>query len=93
MFLSFSAFEVKQIKQIKIGNEIAYEIKLLYLGKYLKDIEINNDLIVSEHLIPDSKFKNQICEFGLIEKEKLKSINSKILYELYKNLGKNNKEN
>ena len=93
LFFPFSSFEIKEIKDTKIQGKNGYEIKLLYLGKYLKDIEINNDLIVSEHLIPDSKFKNQICEFGLIEKEKLKSINSKILYELYKNLGKNNKEN
>ena len=38
LFFPFSSFEIKEIKEIDMGNEKKYEIKLLYLGKYLKEI-------------------------------------------------------
>ena len=50
-----SSFE---IKEIKIGGEKGYEIKLLYLGKYLKEIENNKNIINKE--IPESEFKKQL---------------------------------
>ena len=34
LFFPFSAFEIKEIKEAKLHDEIIYEIKLLYLGKY-----------------------------------------------------------
>ena len=48
-------------------NEIIYEIKLLYLGKYLKGIEKDNNLMKNDILIPNTEFKKQIEEFGLIK--------------------------
>ena len=36
LFFPFSSFEIKKIKEINIGKEKGYEIKLLYLGKFLK---------------------------------------------------------
>ena len=84
LFFPFSSFEIKEIKEINIGKEKAYEIKLLYLGKYLKEIENDKQIIISENKIPDSEFKNQLIEFGLIEKEKIENINCKILYKKYK---------
>ena len=33
LFFPFSSFVIKEIKEIKIGEEKGYEIKLLYLGK------------------------------------------------------------
>ena len=83
LFLSFSAFEVKEIKQIKIGNEIAYEIKLLYLGKYLKDIEKNKYIYYNENKLPESEFKKELSQFGLIQKEKLESITCKNMLDSF----------
>jgi len=56
--LPFSSFEIKEIKEIKIGEEKGYEIKLLYLGKYLKEIEKN--IIKEENKTPESEFKKQL---------------------------------
>ena len=69
LFFPFSTFEVKKVKETEKKNEKVYEIKLIYLGKYLKEVE--NNLNNSKQLIPDSKFKNEIIDFGLIEKEKV----------------------
>jgi len=54
LFFPFSSFEIKDIKESIYNNEKIYEIKLLYLGKYLKEVE-NLDTN-----IPDSKFKTEI---------------------------------
>ena len=83
LFLPFSSFEIKDIKEIKIGEEKRYEIKLLYLGKYLKEIK-KNKKIINENEIPNSEFKKQLCEFGLIKKEKVDNLNTKKLYNEFK---------
>ena len=67
LFFPFSSFEIKDIKQKNLENEIIYEIKLLYLGKYLKGIEKDNNLMKNDILIPNTEFKKQIEEFGLIK--------------------------
>jgi len=84
LFFPFSSFEIKDIKETTIGNEKRYEINLLYLGKYLKDIENDENIIINEKEIPDSEFKKQLIEVGLIKKEKIQKTNSKILYNSYK---------
>ena len=93
LFFPFSSFEIKEIKEIKIGKEKGYEIKLLYLGKYLKEIENKTNIINKENKIPNSEFKKQLCEFGLIKKEKIEDINTKILYNEYKKYEKDIEEN
>ena len=82
LFFPFSSFEIKNIKEINIKNEKIYEIKLLYLGKYLKDIENDNNLINNNILIPNTEFKKQIEEFGLIKKDNNQTI--KKIYNNYK---------
>ena len=84
LFFPFSSFEIKDIKETTIGNEKRYEINLLYLGKYLKDIENDENIIINEKEIPDSEFKKQLIEVGLIKTEKIQKTNSKILYNSYK---------
>ena len=84
LFFPFSSFEIKDIKEVYNGNENIYEIKLLYLGKYLKDIENDKNIIINENKIPDNEFKKQLYESGLIKKEKIQNINTKILYNIYK---------
>ena len=37
LFFPFSSFEIKDIKEMNIGKEKGYEIKLLYLGRYIKE--------------------------------------------------------
>ena len=54
LFFPFFSFEIKDIKESTYNKEKIYEIKLLYLGKYLKEVE-NLDTN-----IPDSKFKTEI---------------------------------
>ena len=93
LFFPFSSFEIKNIKELNINNEKIYEIKLLYLGKYLKDIENDNNIIKKDILIPNSEFKKQIEEFGLIKEDKNRT--TKIVYNRFKNYVNeiNNKNN
>ena len=81
LFFPFSSFEIKDIKERKIEKEISYEIKLLYLGKYLKDIEKDENLINKENNIPNTKFKQQIIDIGLIEEKDI--INAKEIFNKY----------
>ena len=94
LFFPFSSFEIKEIKDINIGKEKGYIIKLLYLGKYLKDIKSNKNIIIKETKIPDSEFKKQLIDFGLINKEKIENINTKKIYDEFnkyeKDVDKNN---
>ena len=99
LFFPFSCFEIKDIKEMKIYNEKIYEIRLLYLCNYLKDIENNNNINFIDNKIPDSEFKKQLFEYGLIKKEKEKEekrdSDSIFSEKLYKNYIKeiNNKKN
>ena len=82
LFFPFSSFEIKNINEIYLKNEKIYEINLLYLGKYLKYIENDNNLINNNILIPNTEFKKQIEEFGLIKKDNNQTI--KKIYNKYK---------
>jgi len=86
LFFPFSSFEIKDINEKKYNDEKIYEIKLLYLGKYLKELE-NLD-----ENIPDNKFKKEMIESGLIPEKKMK--NTKEVIEHYKEYKNNiNNEN
>ena len=93
LFFPFSSFEIKEIKEIYIGEEKGYKIKLLYLGKYLEEIEDDNNIINKENKIPESEFKKQLIEFGLIKQEKIKNMNTKLLYNEFKKYEEYIKEN
>ena len=67
LFLPFSCFEIKEIKK---KEENGYHIELSYLGKYLKEIENDKNLYLDEKILPNSEFKNQLFEFGLIKEFK-----------------------
>jgi len=85
LFFPFSSFELKEIKEINIKGEKRYEIKLLYLGKYIKEIEKENTNIEKENNIPNSEFKKQIIELGLINPKKIENKNQIIRqYKQYK---------
>ena len=82
LFFPFSTFEIKEIKEEKINNENIYFIKLLYLGKYLKELENDKTYIQNEKKIPDSAFKKQIIESGLIKSNEI--TNNKQLIQKFK---------
>ena len=84
LFFPFSSFEIKDIKEIELKGEKGYEIKLLYLGKYLKDIENEQNIIMDENYIPESEFKKQLIDFGLIKEEKIERMNPKELIKNFK---------
>ena len=88
LLFPFSSFEVQYIKETKLNKENIYEIKLLYLYKYLKDIENDKNLVIDENKISDSDFKDQLTKFGLVQKEKIGNINTKVIIEEYKQFEK-----
>ena len=89
LFFPFSSFEIKDIKETTIiGNERGYEIRLLYLGKYLKDIAKDQNIVNNENKIPDTKFKKELIKVGLIKKEKVEEVNTKKLYNNFRDYEK-----
>ena len=84
LFFPFSSFEIKALNNIYFENEIIYEIRLLYLGKYLKDIKNDDNITLNPYPIPDSEFKRQLIENGLIPKDIIINLNTSILYNVYK---------
>ena len=91
LFFPLSSFEIKEINKIKINEKFGYEIKLLYLNKYLEELKDYKKNIQ----IPDSEFKKQIIELGLIEESKIEDNPEFILkkYEEYKSKTEINKQN
>ena len=86
LFFPFSSFEIQDINEREYNDEKIYEIKLLYLEKYLKVIE-NID-----KNIPDSKFKKEMLELGLIPEKKMER--AKEVINFYKEFRDNiNKKN
>ena len=59
LFFPFSSFEIKEVKEINIGGQKGYEIRLLYLGKYLEKIEKDKKIINKEDKIHESDIKTQ----------------------------------
>ena len=89
LFFPFSSFEIKDLKERYFGSEAGYEIRLLYLGKYIKDIENDKDLMAKVKNMPESKFKDELIDCGLIEEEKIQNMSVK---KLIKNFKKYEKE-
>ena len=84
LFLPFSSFEIKEIKDNNSNNIKGYEIKLSYLDKYLKVND--NSKINIENIIPETEFKKQIIQSGLIKPEQINNYKNLILkYKQYKN--------
>ena len=84
LFFPFSVWEVCSIKEVAFNREVGYEIKLQFLKRFKKFTETDKTIIETEIALPESEFKNQICKFGLIIKEKADKITTKELYEQYK---------
>ena len=86
LFFPFSTFKIKNIEPKKTNkNEPYYEIRLSYLGRYLKDVEEN--LKDSKTKIPETKFSKEIVESGLVIQKQINIELKDLLhnYEEYKN--------
>ena len=93
LFFPFSSFEIQAINNLTIDNQEGYEIQLLYLGKYLKDLEKDKILSQSENKLPDCEFKTQLIKSGLVKKEKIENSNIKSVNNDFKKYEKEIKEN
>ena len=58
---------------------------MIYIGKYLYDIQGNPKIILEKNEIPDSEFRTQLIHSGLIEPKILMNLNTQDLYNSYKN--------
>ena len=56
---------------------------MIYIGKYLYDIQGNPKIILEKNEIPDSEFRTQLIHNGLIEQEKIMKLNTQDLYNSY----------
>ena len=86
LFFPFSSFEIRSINNVENTN-YEYEIELLYLGKYVKEIAKDKNITEKANKIPNSKFKKDIIKSGLIPSEKIEKNNTKKIfadYEKYK---------
>ena len=84
LFFPFSSFEIKKINEKWYNNEKIYEIDLLYLGKYLKEIENTEENNCED--LPNTQFKKDIIKLGLIPENKIKNSKEVINhYKIYKN--------
>ena len=81
----------KKFLFIKKDNKVLYEIRLLYLGKYIKEIENDKKIVEIENKIPNSEFERQIVEIGLIRQEDIN--NTKELFNRYKTYKRNIERN
>ena len=84
LFFPFSSFEIKSVNQFYKNNELIYEIRLIYLGKYLKEIEDDPTLTLMPLPLPESEFRTQLLNNDIIPKEKIINLNTQILYKDFK---------
>ena len=98
LFFPFSSFEIKKIEVLKDNSgEKIYRIRLLYLGKYLKEFikdeeiakgiinksNIKNMFLNKKNIVANTEFEKEIIEFGLIKPEKLETNDTTKLINIY----------
>ena len=100
LFFPFSSFEIKDIKELKNDSgEKSYRIRLLYLGKYLKEFindegvakgtiidnsNIKNMFLNKKNIVTNTEFEKEIIDFGLVKQEKLETNDTTKLINIYK---------
>ena len=82
LFFPFSSFEIRSINNVENTN-YEYEIELLYLGKYVKEIAKDKNITEKANKIPNSKFKKDIIKSGLIPSEKIEKNSTKEIFSDY----------
>ena len=78
IFLPFSTFAIKSIKETNINNKNCYEIKLLYLGNCYKKLNMISELY-KENILVDSENKQEENSNEINLKNKIKQLNKEII--------------
>ena len=79
LFFPFSSFEINDIQESDDYQDQVYIINLKYLGKYLKKFEEEEG-----REIPDSIFKKEFIQSGLIKRENIQNRNTRQLMNIYR---------
>ena len=82
LFFPFSSFEINDFNYDEKNNR--YEIKLLHLGKHLKKIEADKEIIQMEYEIPKTDFRDEFVKSGLVEEKNVVNNNTKEIYQKFK---------
>ena len=79
-------------------REDRYEVKLIYLGKFIEKIKNDKKFDVNNDELPDNKFKEKLIKSGLIENKKVEQLKTmkisqlKQEYKKYDEKGKKRKK-
>ena len=102
LFFPFSAFGVERFEKVKDpfnkDREDRYEVKLIYLGKFIEKIKNDKKFDVNNDELPDNKFKEKLIKSGLIENKKVEQLKTmkisqlKQEYKKYDEKGKKRKK-
>ncbi len=85
LFLPFSSFEIKEIKEIKDNGKIFFQINLDYLSKYDSFLRNCNKNINVNEIIPSSLFKEEFMKFTIFNDSNFSSFTIKNLLDYVKN--------
>ena len=83
LFFPFSTFEIRDIQDYIINNKKGYKIELFYLGKYIKEFKKDENFVSKKDVIPESKFKSNLCQSKLVEPKKLNNINNEQIFKKF----------
>ena len=82
LFFPFSAFGIDSFSIDQINQR--YNLKLIYLGKYIKDFENDKALNISKDKLPNTNFKFLFKDSGLVKKNKINNFNDMQINEIAK---------
>ena len=84
LFFPFSSFGIQRIE--KDPNDTnRYNLKLINLGKYIKDFEKNKKLYSPDKTLPNTDFKKYFEESGLSKKDKQEKFNEIKIKDVFTN--------
>ena len=86
LFFPFSSFEIQKVNEIFINNEKRYEIRLLYLGKYLREFKPKIPKVIQNAPLENSYISNKQSKSPAISpKNNYLNLDPTNRYEQYKN--------
>ena len=85
LFLPFSSFEIKEIKEIEDNGRIIFQINLGFLNKYDLFLRNYNKNINLNEIIPSSLFKEEFMKFKIFNNSNFSSFTINNLLDYVKN--------
>ena len=85
LFFPFSAFGLDDFWYDPVKNR--YNVKLIYLGKFLKEFKKDNKFMSNKDNLPNNHFKNLFQESGLAQNDKINNINNNQIYKMSQEQG------